>query len=213
MVQVFSLLVAAAAVGVLHMSAPDHWVTLCILGQRSSWSRARTLWFGAATAVGHVTLSLALGLLIVAAGMYFSRTLSDLLTVGTGAVMVVGGLIYGFRVLLRDEPEDYEREASEEAAKLKASGRGLGFFAVLGGALSPDLSVLPVFLLASQVSVGMVADTALTFATASVFTLLLLVLAGSEGLAKLLSKAPAKYNDSLVGFVIAAVGAYILLFG
>lgn len=195
------------------MSAPDHWVTLCILGQRSSWSRARTLWFGGATAVGHVTLSLALGLLIVAAGVFFSRTLSELLTLGTGAVMVVGGIVYGVRALTRDEPEDYEKEASEEAARLKASGRGLGFFAVLGGALSPDLSVLPVFLLASQVSVGLVADTALAFAAASVITLLLLVAAGSKGLAKVLAKAPAKYNDSLVGFVIAIVGAYILLFG
>ena len=84
---------------------------------------------------------------------------------------------------------------------------------VLGGALSPDLSILPIFLLAVPAGLGTVVDTALVFALASVLSLAALVLAGSLGVARALSHAPAKYNDALVGFVIAAVGVYVLLFG
>jgi hypothetical protein len=67
--------------------------------------------------------------------------------------------------------------------------------------------------LAVQAGVGVVFDAALVFAMASVLSLSALVVVGSMGIAKTLSHAPAKYNDSLVGFVIAAVGVYVLLFG
>ena len=211
--QVFPLLAAAAAVGILHMSAPDHWVTICILGQRALWSRSRLLLFGTSAAGGHVVLSLALGLAIVVLGFVFSKALSTYLTLGTGAVMLVAGLAYGLRTLLQEEPEDYDREAAEDMAKMNAAGKGMGYFAVLGGALSPDLSILPVLLIASQGLVGLVADTAIVFAAASMLTMLSLVVAGSIGLARALSRAPAKYNDALVGFVIAAVGAFVIVFG
>ena len=213
MVQVLPLLAAAAIVGILHMSAPDHWVTLCILAQRSAWSRARLAWLGVVTAGGHVLLSVLLGFGIVFLGLIFSAELSYYVTALTGAVMVVVGLGYGLKTLFAKGAEDYDIEADQEIGRAKSSGKGLAYFVVLGGALSPDLSILPVFLLASQAAISLVYDTAIVFAAASVLSLLVLVLAGSRGVAKALSRAPAKYNDALVGFVIAAVGFYVLIFG
>ncbi|MDE1866879.1 MAG: hypothetical protein KGI08_04105 [Thaumarchaeota archaeon] len=49
------------------------------------------------------------------------------------------------------------------------------------------------------------------FAIASFLTLLLLVKLGTVGLAKTFEKIPEKYNDSLVGFVIAVIGVYVLI--
>ena len=195
------------------MSAPDHWVTLCILGQRSAWSRGRLLGFGLVTAGGHVLLSVLLGFLIVAVGLVFSQGLSNEITTATGLAMLVFGAGYGVKRLLAKEPEDYAGEVDEEMKRAKSTGRGVAYFVVLGGALSPDLSILPIFLLAVQAGVGIVVDTALVFALASILTLSALVVVGSMGVGKALSHAPAKYNDSLVGFVIAAVGVYVLLFG
>lgn len=195
------------------MSAPDHWVTLCILGQKSAWSRSRLVGFGLVTAGGHVLLSIVLGFAIVAAGLAFSRTLSSDITLGTGLVMVVVGFGYGVRKLTEKDPEDYGREADEEITKAKSSGKGMTYFVVLGGALSPDLSILPIFLLAVPAGLGLVVDAALVFALASVLTLAALILVGSVGVTKVLSHAPAKYNNALVGFVIAAVGIYVIAFG
>jgi hypothetical protein len=40
-----------------------------------------------------------------------------------------------------------------------------------------------------------------------------LVQVGAKGLAKTFEHVPEKYNDSIVGFIIAAIGIYIILAG
>jgi nickel/cobalt exporter len=209
-----SLLLAAASVGILHMSAPDHWATLIILGRVSKWNRTRLMGVGVMTAVGHVALSVLLGFIIVEVGIAVSQQASLYITKGTGVIMVVGGLIYGTKELMSNKSEDYEREVLEGVSKREGNiGRRFRYFAVLGAALSPDLSILPIFLLAAPIGLAFAFDTAVVFAIASVLALLVFLLLGSAGLAKAFERVPPKYNDSLVGFVIAAVGIYILLAG
>jgi len=208
------LLLAAAFVGILHMSAPDHWATLIILGRVSKWDRSRLIGVGLMTAVGHVALSILLGFIVVEVGRVFSEQVSLYITEGTGAVMVIGGLLYGAKELLLSRPEDYESETREELMKGEgAFGKRFRYFAVLGAALSPDLSILPIFLLAVPIGLGFAVDTAIVFAVASIGALLAFLLLGSAGLAKALEKLPSKYNDALVGFVVAVVGFYILVAG
>lgn len=184
-----------------------------MLAQKSSWSKARLVGLGVATSGGHVLLSVILGFGIVYLGLVFSSGLSSLVTATTGGIMLVVGLSYGVRTLLSRVQEDYEEEVDQELKKAKASGRGVAYFVVLGGALSPDLSILPILLLAIPFGLGLVLDAAMIFAIASVLSLVLLVLAGSMGIARIMSKAPPKLNEALVGFVVAGVGAYVLIFG
>jgi hypothetical protein len=47
----------------------------------------------------------------------------------------------------------------------------------------------------------------------SILTQLVLVQIGVKGLAKTFEHVPEKYNDSIVGFIIAAIGIYIILAG
>ncbi len=214
MVEVGPLLAATALVGVLHMSAPDHWVTLCILAQTAKWTRARLVAVSVLTAFGHVALSIILGFSIVILELGFARAASQYLTTAIGVLMLVGGTLYGVRVILSHPKEDYHREAEEKGARIGASvGRGVGYFAVLGAALSPDLSVLPIFFVAAPAGLVVAAYTALVFAISEVLSLTFLVLVGSRGLSEVFERVPPKYNDALVGFVIAAVGVYILIVG
>ena len=166
-----------------------------------------------ATSGGHVLLSVILGFGVVYLGLIFSSGLSSVVTMVTGTVMLVVGVAYGIKTLLSHVEQDYSEEADEELKNAKASGRGLTYFVVLGGALSPDLSILPIFLLAVPFGLGLVLEAAIVFAMASVLSLVMLVLAGSMGMTKIMSRAPAKLNDALVGFVVAGVGAYVLIFG
>jgi nickel/cobalt exporter len=196
------------------MSAPDHWATLIILGRVSKWSRGRLMGVGVMTATGHVALSVLLGFVIVEVGIAFSQQASFYITKGTGVIMVVGGLIYGMKELMSKRSEDYEWEVLEGVSKREGTiGKRFRYFAVLGAALSPDLSILPIFLLAVPIGLGLALDTAVVFAIASVLALVVFLLLGSAGLAKAFERIPPKYNASLVGFVIAAVGLYILLAG
>jgi putative Mn2+ efflux pump MntP len=117
-------------------------------------------------------------------------------------------------MLTSKKTEDYERETREELSKGEGRpGKRFSYFAVLGAALSPDLSILPIFLLAAPIGLGFAIETAAVFATASILALLLFLILGSAGLARAFEKIPPKYNDALVGFVIAAVGVYVLLAG
>jgi hypothetical protein len=47
----------------------------------------------------------------------------------------------------------------------------------------------------------------------SILTQLVLVQVGIRGLAKTFEHVPEKYNDFIVGFVIAAIGIYIIFAG
>jgi hypothetical protein len=189
-------------------------VTLCLLGKVAKWTRGKLLLVSLATGLGHVLLSIALGLAIVGVGVLFTKSLSAQITLGTGVLMLVGGLVYASRELLSKRTEDYRQEAQSEYLKAGGgTGRKVGYFAVLGAALSPDLSILPIFVLAVPAGFGLAVDTAVAFGSASILSLLIFVLLGSWGLDRIFEKIPPRYNAALVGFVVAAVGAYILLFG
>ena len=219
MIAILPLLAAAALVGILHMSAPDHWVTLCILGRVAGWRRLKLLAVSTVAGLGHVILSIALGLLVVLVGYIFSSLISFYFTLAVGAIMLVVGLFVGIRALLSKEAAINEAELMEEdRRKLQSSDKkgmkkGAGYFAVLGAALSPDLSIVPIFLVTARLGFILTLYTALVFAIASIATIVLLVALGSIGLAKAFERIPPKYNDSLVGFVVAAVGVYIIVVG
>jgi len=208
------LILGAVLVGAIHMSAPDHWVTLSLLGKVAEWSRSRLLLMSLMAALGHVLLSVALGLAIVEVGILFTASLSGQIAFWTGVLMLVVGLAYGARELLSNRIEDYQKEAEREYLKAGGrAGRNVGYFAVLGALLSPDLSILPIFVLAVPVGISLAIDTAVAFGAAAILALLVFVLLGSWGLDRIFEKVPPKYNDALVGFVVAAVGAYIVLSG
>src|SRR5579863_8518906 len=165
------------------MSAPDHWVTLSLLGRKAGWSREELFGISFATACGHVILSVILGLIVVFVALAVSALFSRYLSLGIGIVMIVAGLIFGIKPLLaKPGTETPEEELKEEEGKLlkreKAPGQGLkgiGYFAVLGAALSPDLSIVPVFLSAVPEGITGAIVLSIVFAVASILTLLVLV--------------------------------------
>jgi nickel/cobalt exporter len=211
MVSLLPYVIGAAVVGILHMSAPDHWVTICMLGRSAKWTRTRLFGISLATAIGHVVLSVALGLGVVAVGIVFSHLISFYLDTGIAIIMITVGLIVGIRSLVRKNEHhkhDHDEDNKKNSDKLN---RGVGYFAVLGAALSPDLSITPIYLSAIKAGFYFAIELSVVFAAASILTLLLLVQLGTVGLAKTFEKIPEKYNDSMVGFVIAAIGIYILV--
>ncbi len=164
------------------------------------------------TAIGHVGLSILLGFAIIGVGMAFSQQVSFGIAEGTGAIMVVVGIVYGVRELRAIKNTESSKESDEEFSKGEATFvKRFSYFAVLGAALSPDLGILPIFLLAIPVGLSFAFDVAAVFASSSVLSLSVLVWLGSTGMAKTIEKIPAKYNNAMVGFVVAAVGFYVLL--
>jgi nickel/cobalt exporter len=215
MTDIWPLLVGAALVGVLHMSAPDHWVTLCILSRESGWNSKKLFGISLVTATGHAALSAALGFGIAVAGLLFSRLISSYISYAVGSIMLAVGLFIGVRALVSKKKEEITpgEKLLEKEKKNGTNLNGIGYFAVLGAALSPDLSITPIFLASITVGLLFAFYLLIIFVVTSILSQLVLVQVGAKGLAKTFEHVPEKYNDSIVGFVIAAIGIYIIIAG
>jgi nickel/cobalt exporter len=211
MANLFAYVIGAAVVGILHMSAPDHWLTLCVFARNKKWAPKKLFGVSFMTAIGHVALSVAMGLVVVVIGLAFSHLISYYLDTGIGLVMVGAGLVVGIIPLVKkSKPHQHDHEHGEEKKYGKLTSK-IGYFAILGAALSPDPSIIPIYLSAISAGFYFALELSVVFAIASISTLLLLVQLGTVGLAKTLAKIPEKYNDSMVGFVIMAIGIYVLV--
>jgi nickel/cobalt exporter len=212
MANLFAYVIGAALVGILHMSAPDHWLTLCVLARNKKWAPKKLFGVSFMTAIGHVALSVAMGLIVVVIGLVFSHLISYYLDTGIGLVMVGAGLVVGIIPLVRKSaPHQHHDHDHNEEKKFGKLTSKIGYFAILGAALSPDPSIIPIYLSAISAGFYFALELSVVFAVASILTLLLLVQLGTVGLAKTLAKIPEKYNDSMVGFVIMAIGIYVLV--
>lgn len=211
MISTLALIVAAALVGILHMSAPDHWATLVMLSRSNKWTHSKLFKNSILTSLGHVVLSIILGFVVVIVGIVTSKFVLSAITKIIGVIMIAAGLFYAVKAYMSEEHCD-------ESGKPHTHSREVGSFAVLGAALSPDLSILPIFLIAIPVGIAFAFQTAIVFAVASISTLLIMVFVGHylvehSRFAKRLENLDSRYNDALTGLVIAAVGVYILFFG
>ena len=91
----FALLVAAASIGSFHTLAPDHWVPFAALARAEGWSGGRTALITALCGLGHVTVSVVLGLLSVFFGLELVQTFGHRLE-GIADLFLTGfGVVYG----------------------------------------------------------------------------------------------------------------------
>lgn len=212
MANLLAYVIGAALVGMLHMSAPDHWLTLCVLARNKKWAPKSLFGISLMTAIGHVGLSVVMGLVVVVIGLVFSHLISYYLDTGIGLVMVGAGLVVGIIPLVRkNAPHQHHEHEPDTEKKFGKLTSKIGYFAILGAALSPDPSIIPIYLSAISAGFYFALELSVVFASASILTLLLLVQLGTMGLAKTLAKIPEKYNDSMVGFVIMCIGIYVLV--
>ena len=231
MISLIPYIVGAGVVGILHMSAPDHWATLCLLAKNKQWAPMKLFKVSLITSIGHVALSIAMGLAVVAVGLVVSHLISYYLDTAIGIIMVGTGLFFGLKPLItktghhhhghgdHEHHHDHEHGSHEhhhdhdvkEKKTLSKLTGGLGYFVVLGAALSPDPTIIPIYLSAISAGFYFALELSAVFAVASILTLLLFVQLGTLGLGKVFEKIPEKYTDSLVGIVIAAIGVFVLV--
>lgn len=189
--------------------------SLCILGRKLGWNSKKLFGISLVTATGHAVFSAALGFGIAVAGLLFSRLISSYISYAVGLVMLVVGLFIGVRAIISKKKEEVTpgEKLLEKEKKNGSRLNGIGYFAILGAALSPDLSITPIFLGSITVGLLFAFYLLIIFVVTSILSQLVLVQVGNKGLAKTFEHVPEKYNDSIVGFIIAAVGIYIILAG
>lgn len=215
---VWTLSGTAAAVGSLHTLAPDHWMPFAALARSRGWSPLCTARTTILCGFGHVTVSAALGVAALFAGLgvvhLIGGTLgsyANVLLIAFGLVYMTWGLVRSFR---RDplgvlHPHDHHHSHGHHDHDHGLTEWSL--FALF--AADPCVAVVPMILAAAPGGWLAVAAVIVTYELATIATMVLLVTAAHAGVRGLRAPLLDRFGDAIAGAVIVAVGLTVRALG
>ena len=200
-----SIAVTGFAVAFLHAALPTHWLPFVLVGRAQKWSTSRTLGVTLLAGLGHVGLTIALGLGLVVAGLALEPKLGGLFHWVVGGLMAAVGLFY----IARGRHSHALPEASRRSY---ASDRAAIMALVTLLTLSPCEAFLPYYLAGMQHGwqAFLVLSAVLMAATAAgmlIFTSLSLA-----GFKRLGLQWVERYEETILGAALIAVGVAVAFF-
>lgn len=185
------LLVAAAAVAIVHSILPDHWVPLAVIARTQRWSIMHVVRVTLLASLGHVVTSFILGGVIALIGLQFQKEIDTQQGHVVGAVLILTGLIFLIWGIFghgahnhdhthdhdeghnhtRDDDHTEDRDHEQGPVKERSLvGRLTAIAVPFGVAASPDLTILPVALAASALGGVAIAGVLGLFALVTIAT-------------------------------------------
>ena len=221
------LVVAAVAVGSLHTLAPDHWVPFAALGRARSWTARRTVAITAVCGLGHVTVSVLLGLLALFFGLevleLFGRrmeSVASVLLVGFGLAYAVLGLRRALGRRLADVHDHggiaHHHPHAEVGAHHHDGGRTGSMTAWTLFALfcaDPCVAVIPILFATAPLGPVHTALVVCAYEGATIATMTGLVVAAGAASGRVRGRWLDVYGDAAAGAVIAVVGIAVNVIG
>lgn len=218
-----ALVVAAASLGSVHTLAPDHWMPFAALARAEGWSARRTAAITALCGLGHVTVSVLLGLASAILGLELLQTLGRSLESVAGVLLIAFGVVYGLCGLHR-------------AVQSRWHGHGHGHIHWHGGhphghehahgvprvtpwmlfllfCADPCVAVIPLMFAAAPLGWGSTLAVVASYELATIGTMVALVLPARAVATAVHSTWADRYGDALAGGVIASVGVVVVSLG
>lgn len=197
-----ALALSAVSIGALHSLAPDHWLPFATLARARGWSRGRTARLTLACGVGHVTVTVLLGLLGLGLGVELASAFGSRLESVAGVVLIAFGLTYAAWALHR-----------RMAPKLgKAEGLTVGgLFAFF--CLDPCVAAIPLLFLAAPLGLWKALAVVLLYEAATLVAMVALAVPARDGLVRLGGAVVDRWAHAAAGGSIAAVGLAMAFFG
>jgi len=194
-----SIAVTGFAVAFLHAALPTHWLPFVLVGRAQKWSTGRTLGVTLLAGLGHVGLTIALGLALVVAGLALGPRLGGLFHWAVGGLMVAVGLFYIAR-------GRHNHALPEAGRRTYASDRAAIIALVTLLTLSPCEAFLPYYLAGMQHGwqAFLVLSGVLMAATSAgmlIFTSLSLA-----GFKRLGLQWVERYEETILGVALVLVG-------
>jgi hypothetical protein len=200
-----SIAVTGFAVAFLHAALPTHWLPFVLVGRAQKWSTGRTLGVTLLAGLGHVGLTIALGLGLVVAGLALEPKLGGLFHWVVGSLMVAVGLFY----IVRGQ---HNHAVPEAGRRVYASDRAAIIALVTLLTLSPCEAFLPYYLAGMQHGwqAFLVLSAVLMAATSAgmlIFTSLSLA-----GFKRLGLQWVERYEETILGAALILVGVAVAFF-
>jgi hypothetical protein len=234
-----ALIIAVAAVGVLHTIVPDHWAPIVVLAREQGWSTPRIARAAALAGFGHVTTTLLLGAIVWLAGAALAVRYAHLVSSVSAIALIAFGvwIAYAGWKETREEGHGHAHlhrhddglehvhwhEHHDDDLHLVlpgvavlhrhdhvASGR-MSLLLILGS--SPMIEGIPAFFSASTKGPALLGVMAIVFAASTIVTYVGMCVAGLRGLQKTSLGPLERYGEVLSGLFVALVGVYALIAG
>jgi nickel/cobalt transporter (NicO) family protein len=225
-----ALIGAAIGIGAVHTCAPDHWMPFAALGRAERWSARRTSAITAACGLGHVTVSVLLGLTALVFGREVLETFGGRLESVSGLLLIGFGVAYaawGLRNALAERVHQHVHAQGHAHIHFHAHHHGpsaLGHQASPPGRVTPwtlfllfsadpCVAVIPLMFAAAPLGWASTLAVILAYETATIATMVLLVLPARAAAVTLRGAWADRYGDALAGGVVALVGLAVVSLG
>jgi putative Mn2+ efflux pump MntP len=197
-------LVSSFTVALLHTLIPSHWLCFVVVGRAQGWPRGKMLGVTAAAGVVHVATTVTLGIALALAGRTLLEKQEHTLERVSALILIVLGALYlGSHLLHAGHHHEQDRAVSERAAV------GALVFSLV---LSPCSASIPLLIVASAgAGWTALALIAVVLLVTTVGVMLLMVGLTSLGIERLQFTFFDRYEKLIVGLVLCALGALVLL--
>ena len=221
-----ALAVVAASVGALHTLAPDHWVPFAALARAERWSARRTAAVTAACGLGHVTVSVALGLVSLVLGLELMRAVGEHLERIAGLLLIGFGLLYGLWGLhraMRDRmharlhgvlpPHQHSHGGHHHHHAHEGDGRRTAWTLFVLFSADPCVAVVPLMFASAPLGWVSTLFVVLAYEVATIVTMVGLALPARAAASTVRGAWADRYGDALAGGIITAVGVFVAVVG
>ncbi len=220
------LVPAAIAVGSLHTLAPDHWVPFAALARARHWSTCRTVATTATCGLGHVTVSVLLGLLALFLGLEMMELLGRRMESVASVLLIAFGLAYGLIGLRRAfgrrlaDVHDHGGLAHHHPHVGAVThhhdhgGRSMTAWTLFVlFCADPCVAVVPILFAAAPLGALNTTIIVGCYELATIATMVGLVLAAGAAATRVSGRWLNVYGDAAAGGIIAAVGIAVTIVG
>ena len=204
-----SLTVAAISLGSLHSLAPDHWLPIAAVARARNWSKARTARVAFLCGLGHVTVSVLLGLLALMFGAQLFESLGErmvsvagLLLIGFGVAYAIWGLRGAFAHRIHGH-HHHHYDHVHDPSRVSTWSLFLIYCA------DPCVAVIPIMFAAAPLSLGETVSIVVAFEVATIGTMVALVALAHSGAQLFKGKWFDRYGDSAAGTLIVVTGIVV----
>lgn len=200
------LVFSGAVIGFVHSLSPAHWIPVTVVARKQGWTPIQSVVGALVVALGHVSLSVGIGLFVVGLGAGWIQSHEEALERYWGIALVILGLayaLYAFRKHGRCTGHTHHGPTYEPGQKPYAFLFMTGF--------SPCLAALPIFTAAMVYGYSAVVLTLGAFSVGVAFALTGAVWLVAHGFRKLDHPFLEHYADVLAGVGVAAAGGALIL--
>ena len=196
-----SIAATGFAVAFLHAALPTHWLPFVLVGRARKWPTGKILGVTLLAGLGHVALTVGLGVLVVAAGLAIQPRLGGFFHWGVGALMAGFGLFYLVRGRHAHAQDAPQRRYGSDRAAITAL--------VVLLTLSPCEAFLPYYLAGMEHGVVGFAALSAVLLAATAGGMLLFTGLSLAGFTRLRLERLERYESTILGVALVVIGGAV----